>query len=92
LKFLLDQKLATIPQHQWASKLLGSDFQVEFKSSASNVVADALSRHDAKEDAAPMALSASSASLFNDIRRELDTDEALQQLKAEVETGTRDKH
>jgi hypothetical protein len=25
-KFLLDQKLATIPQHQWVSKLLGFDF------------------------------------------------------------------
>jgi hypothetical protein len=28
LKFLLDQRLSTIPQHQWASKLLGFDFQV----------------------------------------------------------------
>jgi hypothetical protein len=28
LKFLLDQKLSTIPQHQWASKLLGFDFCV----------------------------------------------------------------
>jgi hypothetical protein len=31
LKFLLDQRLSTIPQHQWPSKLLGFDFQVEFK-------------------------------------------------------------
>jgi hypothetical protein len=29
LKFLLDQKLATVLQHQWASKLLGFDFYVE---------------------------------------------------------------
>jgi hypothetical protein len=29
LKFLLDQKLATVLQHQWASKLLGFDFHVE---------------------------------------------------------------
>jgi hypothetical protein len=28
LKFLLDQRMSTIPQHQWASKLLGFDFTV----------------------------------------------------------------
>jgi hypothetical protein len=31
LKFLLDQRLATIPQHQWASKLLSFDFQVRIQ-------------------------------------------------------------
>jgi hypothetical protein len=31
LKFLLDQRLSTTPHHQWASKLLGFDFSVEFK-------------------------------------------------------------
>ncbi|WVZ52904.1 LOW QUALITY PROTEIN: hypothetical protein U9M48_003906 [Paspalum notatum var. saurae] len=31
LKFLLDQRLATIPQHHWVSKLLGFDFSVEYK-------------------------------------------------------------
>jgi hypothetical protein len=30
LKFLLDQCLATIPQHQWVSKLIGFDFRIEF--------------------------------------------------------------
>lgn len=30
LKFLLDQHLATIPQHQWVSKLLSFDFSVEY--------------------------------------------------------------
>jgi hypothetical protein len=31
LKFLLDQRLATIPQHHWVGKLLGYDFAVEYK-------------------------------------------------------------
>jgi hypothetical protein len=52
LKYLLDQRLATIPQHQWASKLIGFDFKVEFKPGSSNVVADALSRRDTEEEAA----------------------------------------
>jgi hypothetical protein len=44
LKFLLDQRLSTIPQHQWASKLLGFDFRVEYRPGATNVVADATRR------------------------------------------------
>jgi hypothetical protein len=31
LKFFLDQRLSTIPQNQWVSKLFGYDFSVEFK-------------------------------------------------------------
>lgn len=44
LKFLLDQHLATIPQHHWVGKLLGFDFTVEYKPGRQNIVADALSR------------------------------------------------
>ncbi|XP_073352309.1 uncharacterized protein [Aegilops tauschii subsp. strangulata] len=31
LKFLLDQRLSTVPQHQWISKLFGFDFSVEYR-------------------------------------------------------------
>jgi hypothetical protein len=51
LKYLLDQRLATIPQHHWVGKLLGFDFSVEYRSGATNIVADALSRHDIEDDA-----------------------------------------
>jgi hypothetical protein len=67
LKFLLDQRLSTIPQHQSVSKLLGFDFWVEFKSGAANVVADALSRRD-MEAASAMAISCPSFQLFDDLR------------------------
>jgi hypothetical protein len=30
LKYLLDQRLSMIPHHQWACKLLGFDFKVEY--------------------------------------------------------------
>jgi hypothetical protein len=49
LKYLLDQRLATIPQHQWVGKLLGFDFSVEYKRGATNAVVDALSRRDIVE-------------------------------------------
>jgi len=43
LKFLLDQRLSTVPQHQWTSKLFGFDFSVEYRPGRLNTVADALS-------------------------------------------------
>jgi hypothetical protein len=49
LKFLLDQRLSTIPQHQWISKLFGFDFTVEYRPGRLNTVADALSRRDTED-------------------------------------------
>ncbi|XP_071683218.1 uncharacterized protein [Lolium perenne] len=46
LKFLLDQRLSTVMQHQWISKLFGFDFTVEYRPGRLNTVADALSRRD----------------------------------------------
>lgn len=43
LNFLLDQRLSTVPQHQWISKLFGFDFDVECRPGRLNTVADALS-------------------------------------------------
>jgi hypothetical protein len=48
LKYLLDQRLSTVPQHQWISKLFGFDFTVEYRPGRPNTVADALSRRDAE--------------------------------------------
>jgi hypothetical protein len=87
LKFLLDQRLSTIPQHQWASKLIGFNFRVEYKSGSSNVVADALSRHDTEESVAVMALSAPSFQLFDDLRQQLSSDLTLIELMAAVQAG-----
>jgi hypothetical protein len=46
LKYLLDQRLSTILQHDWVSKLFGFQFYVEFKPDRLNATADALSRRD----------------------------------------------
>jgi hypothetical protein len=43
LKYLLDQRLSTIPQHQWVSRLLSFHFKVEYKPGAVNIVTDMLS-------------------------------------------------
>jgi hypothetical protein len=88
LNFLLDQHLSTIPQHQWASKLLGFDFRVEYKPGAMNTVADALSRRDTEESALALAISAPS-SLFDELRAEYAIDTTLAALRQKVRAGTR---
>jgi hypothetical protein len=90
LKFLLDQRLSTIPQHQWASKLLGFDFWVEYRPGATNVVADALSRRDTEEQAALYTISAPSFKLLDDLRAHLAADKNLQDLRREILDGTHD--
>ena len=86
LKFILDQRLATIPQYHWVSKLLGFDFTVEYKPGRTNVVADALSRRDAKE-ATLLVVSAPSFNLLEAFRAAASTDEGMRQMLARVEAG-----
>jgi hypothetical protein len=65
LMFLLDRWLSTIPQHLWASKLIGFDFHVEYKRGANNVVADALSHRDIDGTAMVAVLSAPTFHIFD---------------------------
>ena len=88
LKYLLDQRLATIPQHHWVGKLLGFDFSVEYKPGAANAVADALSRRDT-EDGVLLALSAPRFDFIGHLRQSQLDDPALVTLQAEVAAGTR---
>ena len=86
LKFILDQRLSTIPQHQWVSKLFGFDFSVEFRPGRLNVVADALSQHDA-EELQLSAVTAPSFSFYDEVRRELVNLPELEQLRKDVASG-----
>jgi hypothetical protein len=63
LKFLLDQRLSTVPQHQWISKLFGFDFSMEYRPGRLNTVADALSRRDT-EEVALSSVGAAGAALY----------------------------
>ncbi|WVZ82924.1 hypothetical protein U9M48_030129 [Paspalum notatum var. saurae] len=87
LKFLLDQRLATIPQHHWVSKLLGYDFSVDYKPGSTNVVADALSRCDMEDTGALHTISALRFDLVQDLRTAASTDPALVALKKQIEQG-----
>jgi hypothetical protein len=88
LKYLLDRRLATIPQHHWVDKLLGFDFTVEYKSGSTNTVVDALSRRDTEEGTL-MAISAPRFDFINRLHHAQTTDPALVAIHDEVRTGTR---
>jgi hypothetical protein len=87
LKYLLDQSLATIPQHHWVGKLLGFDFTVEYKSGSTNIVADALSHRDTEESAL-LAISAPRFDFIGRLRHAQTTDPALVTIHEEVRAGT----
>ena len=90
LKYLLDQRLATIPQHHWVGKLLGFDFAVEYKPGAQNTVADALSRRDTEDSTgAVLALSAPRFDFIDRLRQAQAVDPALVALRDEIVAGTR---
>jgi hypothetical protein len=88
LRFILDQRLTTIPQYQWASKLLGYDFVVEYRPGTLNVMADVLSRRD-KGTRELLALSGPQFTVFDDIGREINGDSALSLMRDAIRRGAK---
>jgi hypothetical protein len=89
LKFLFDQRLATIPQHHWVGKLLGFDFGVEYKLGSQNTVVDALSRRETLEEGVVLAVSAPRFDYITRLRHEQEADPALMALWDEFAAITR---
>jgi hypothetical protein len=44
LKYLLEQRITTPEQQKWVAKLLGYDYEIQYRPGRENSVADALSR------------------------------------------------
>jgi len=75
----MTQVIQTPEQHYYLSKLLGYDYSIQYKSGASNVVADALSRAPAA-DGELLILSVPQLDFLNDIKQSLEMNLEFQQL------------
>jgi len=88
LKHPLDQRLATIPQHTWVSKLFGYNFQVEYKPGKLNAAADALSRRDEHgSHAATCAISSPEFELFEAFKQESFSLPEVVSKRQEIQAG-----
>jgi hypothetical protein len=90
LKFILDQRLTTIPQHTWVSKLFRYDLEVEYRPGKLNGAADALSRRD-EELATVYHISQPTFDLFNTLRTEAAADPQVATLAAKLAAGSADE-
>jgi hypothetical protein len=87
---MLDQRLLTILQHAWVSKLFGYRFTVEFKPGHLNVAADALSRHD-EEPPSVKVVSLPEFEFFDQFWQESATLPEIIAKHTEIETGEANK-
>jgi hypothetical protein len=87
LKFMLDQRLSTVPQHQWISKLFGFDFIVEYRAGRFNTVADALSRRQTTDDMIAT-LSSPTFHLYEELRQECTSNQDCQRICTQIKDGT----
>jgi hypothetical protein len=89
LKYLLDQRLTTTPQHHWVGKLLGFDFTVEYKTGATYVEANTLSRSDTPEEGTVLVLSGPRFNFITRLWQAQLTESALTSIHDEVCAGSR---
>lgn len=86
LKYLLSQKITTIVQQKWLTKLLGYDYSIEYKKGKENVVADPLSRQFEEATTQPeaSAISVIQPKWKQELNESLENDEEIQQILTQL--------
>lgn len=87
LKYLVEQRMVTPIQQKWLSKLLGFDYEIQYKKGVDNVAADSLSRIHSSAISL-YAYSTVAPDLFNEIQESWVYDSDLQELIAKISAGT----
>jgi hypothetical protein len=83
LKHILEQRISSIEQHKWVTKLLGYDFEIIYKKGTENLVADALSR--IPEHSEVFAISIPACATFDHIKKEQQEDPELKKVIQKLE-------
>ena len=86
LKWLLQQKISTPFQQFWLSKLMGFDYEIQYKSGTENMAADALSRVQGAE-VLLMAISMVSSDLKEKIKASYELDDKLLAIIQKLASG-----
>ncbi|KOM57691.1 hypothetical protein LR48_Vigan11g072400 [Vigna angularis] len=87
LRYLLEQRITTQSQQNWLAKLLGYEFEIKYRTGASNHVADGLSRKGMEEEETDKMLRMISRPYwleFQEIMEEGEKDARLQKVFEEL--------
>ena len=87
LKFLLEQREINVEYQRWLTKLLGFDFEIQYKPGLENKTADALSRKAFGPEA--FALSVPIALQMEDISKAVENDPELGQIVQDLKNGSK---
>ena len=88
LKYVLDQRITTPFQSKWLPKLLGFDYETEYKKGKDNVVADALSRVQLQSELFALLSAVTSNEFMDAVTLLWTTDPMLSKLVKELQGGT----
>ena len=95
LKYLLEQREVTLDYQRWLTRIMGYDFDIEYKVGAENKVADGLSRivqYAALDVPSRLrALTVHSPLQLQDIYAEIDADQGIQELIGRLSTNEKVK-
>jgi hypothetical protein len=83
IKYILEQKLNTPFQQAWVSKLMGFEFDIQYKEGVFNTAADALSRKEGAELLVSL-LDSNIPSLMDQIKASWDSDATLTKIISEL--------
>ena len=88
LRFLMEQREVNHEYQKWVTKLLGFDFEIQYKTGASNKVADALSRKQSGTVALNVLVTSPVVS-WEELDKEISQDIFLQRLRNEMQSPDR---
>lgn len=87
LKYLLEQRITAQNQQNWIAKLLGYDFEIQYRMGATTRVVDALSRRKKDREEGEKELNVVARPYwqdFEEVLREVENDEMLKRIRDEI--------